>query len=361
MKHDHEQLHLQQGNSDEPADSSRRNVLMGALAAGVAATALPSVSRAAKMPMRLDDAAWNRDAYARLVGNMDFGELKQGWYSGTVMGMRDNEPLKPLMGFEGFSMTRLIDNGDGTYQKLLRETVYYTDLATGDVLETWYNPYIDEEVKVVPVTNDPFNIVIEKYYPAGPTYGGLREQDVKRKPMILPFRVISDDTVALSTDIHLYYPSALQPEEWPRESAGKFVRVSEMFRYVIPRDQLEDPRREVHRVHRCLVAGESRGCRGCSWGRPRAIRSTWAPWAATTTSTCCRRRCVPTPRSTIRSTLTHRPSGKSRAFQASRTTRARRSRRRSRSKRVDGRQAQTRGVAGLPAARGSSGFPDRGH
>jgi hypothetical protein len=241
MKHDHEQLHLQQGNSDEPADSSRRNVLMGALAAGVAATALPSVSRAAKMPMRLDDAAWNRDAYARLVGNMDFGELKQGWYSGTVMGMRDNEPLKPLMGFEGFSMTRLIDNGDGTYQKLLRETVYYTDLATGDVLETWYNPYIDEEVKVVPVTNDPFNIVIEKYYPAGPTYGGLREQDVKRKPMILPFRVISDDTVALSTDIHLYYPSALQPDEWPRESAGKFVRVSEMFRYVIPRDQLEDP------------------------------------------------------------------------------------------------------------------------
>ena len=227
---------------DRNIDKGRRNVLRGAVAAGVAAAALPNVAGAAtKMPMRFDDPEWNRDAFARLQGNMDFGTVKHGWYGGTVMGMRDNEPLKPLFGFEGFSSTRLLDNGDGSYQKLLRETVYYTDLATGEVLESWYNPYIDEEVRVVPVTNDPFNIVIEKWYPGGPTYGGLREKDKNRRPMILPFKIISDDTVALATDIHLYYPSALQPEEWPRESAGKFVRVSELFRYVIPRDQLEDP------------------------------------------------------------------------------------------------------------------------
>lgn len=229
--------------SDTQFNKSRRNVLLGAVAAGVAASAVPAISRAAKekMPMRLDDPEWNRDAFARLQGNMDFGKVKYGWYGGTVMGMRDDEPLRPLMGFEGFSAVRLIDNGDGSYQKLLRETVYYTDPETGDVLETWMNPYTNEEVKVVPVTNDPFNIVIEKWYPGGPTYGGLREKDKERRPMILPFKIISDETVALATDIHLYYPSALQPDEWPRESAGKFVRVSEMFRYVIPRDQLEDP------------------------------------------------------------------------------------------------------------------------
>jgi hypothetical protein len=122
----------------------------------------------------------------------------------------------------------------------LREVVYYKDLATGEVLETFLNPYTDEEVRVVPVANDPFNIVIEKYYPKGPSYGGLRKQEEERKPMILPFKVISSETVALATDIHLYYPSALQPDKWPRESAGKFVRVSEMFRYIIPRAHLED-------------------------------------------------------------------------------------------------------------------------
>ena len=233
--------------SDKDSSKGSLDVLLWAgavvlaAAIGVAATVLPSATQAAKMPMRFDDPEWNRDAYARLVGTMDFGKVKYGWYGGTVMGMRDNEPLKPLMGFEGFSATRLIDNGDGSYQKLLRELVYYKDLQTGEVLESWLNPYTNEVVNVVPVTNDPFNIVIEKYYPKGPSYGGLRKQNKERRPMILPFKIISDDTVALATDIHLYYPSALQPDEWPRESAGDFVRVSEMFRYVIPRDQLENP------------------------------------------------------------------------------------------------------------------------
>lgn len=226
--------------SDDHVNSDRRRVLKGALAAGVATSALPRAS-AATMPLRLKDPEWNRDAYARLQGNLDFGKVKYGWYDGTVMGVREGEAVKPLFGFEGFSATRLVDNGDGSYQKLLRETVYYKELYTGRVLETWVNPYTDEEVRVVPVTNDPFNIVIEKYYPKGPSYGGLREQEEKRRPMILPFKVISDETVALATDIHMYYPAALQPDEWPRESPGEFVQVSEMFRYVIPRKDLEDP------------------------------------------------------------------------------------------------------------------------
>ncbi|NND37378.1 MAG: DUF1838 family protein, partial [Gammaproteobacteria bacterium] len=71
-------------------------------------------------------------------------------------------------------------------------------------------------------------------------YGGLRKQEEERRPMLLPWKTTKPDTVTLSTDIHLYYPSALQPDEWPRESAGKFVRVSEMFRYIIARADLED-------------------------------------------------------------------------------------------------------------------------
>jgi hypothetical protein len=147
------------------------------------------------------------------------------------------------MRFEGFSCTRLVDNGDGSYQKLLREVVFYKDLATGEILETFLNPYTNEEVRVVPVTNDPFNIVIEKYYPKGPSYGGLRKQDEERRPMLLPWRTTNPNTVVLETDIHLFYPSALQPDKWPRESAGKNVRVSEMFRYVIRREDLENPAR----------------------------------------------------------------------------------------------------------------------
>lgn len=222
---------------------TRRGVLTGA-AAGVLAAGVPAVSEA--VPMRMKDPAWNRDAFARLQGNLDFGKVKHGWYAGTVCGVRDGEAVRPIMGFEGFSSTRLVDNGDGSYQKLLREVVYYKDLETGEILETFVNPYTGEEVKVVHVANDPFNIVIEKYYPKGPSYGGLRDDSVEeRRPMILPWKITSSDTVTLATDIHLYYPSALQPDEWPRESSGKFVRVSEMFRYIIPRKDLESSKTSV--------------------------------------------------------------------------------------------------------------------
>ena len=262
--------------SDNNHDSSspignRRDLLKAATGLGVAAAALGAgpVQAAAHAgkglsvggPMRVKDPLWNRDALARLQGNLDFGKVKHGSYFGVVSGMREGEIVRPLMGFEGFSSTRLIDNGDGSYQKLLRETVYYTDLKTGEVLETWDNPYTGEKVRVVHVANDPFNIVIEQYYPKGPSYGGLRKEEEKRVPMLLPWRMTRPNTVTLATDINLYYPSALQPDKWPRESSGTMVRVSELFRYVIRREELEDP---------ALTSVEYSG----SWARI----TPWLPW-----------------------------------------------------------------------------------
>ena len=222
----------------------RRQLLKGMAGLGTAAVigaASQPVAAAKREPMRPDDPEWNRDAIARLAGDMDFGKVKHGWYAGSVCGVREGEALRPLMDFEGFSSIRLVDNGDGSYQRLLRETVYYKDLETGEVMDTYVNPYTNEEVKVVPVTNDPFNTVITQYAPKGPSYGGLRKVEQKREPLLLPWKVTKPDTVTLARDIHLYYPSALQPDEWPRESSGKMVRVSEFFRYVIAKDDMENP------------------------------------------------------------------------------------------------------------------------
>jgi hypothetical protein len=194
------------------------------------------------LPEKFNSGLWTRDAFARLSADMDFGKVKRGWYAGSVMGVRENEKIKPLMNFEGFSCARLLDNGDGSYQKLLRELVFYKDLRTGKILETFENPYTGETVRVVPVANDPFNHLIEQYYPKGPSYGGLNKLEEKpRVPLRFPWYITREDTVVLATDIHLLYPSALQPDKWPRESSGPMNRVSEMFRYVIRREELENP------------------------------------------------------------------------------------------------------------------------
>ncbi|MEM1089065.1 MAG: DUF1838 family protein [Pseudomonadota bacterium] len=239
--------------------------LLGGSALGLKpASAAPSIG-GPKFDERLGpqyrDPEWNRDAYARLAGHMDFKSQKHGWYSGVVHGVVDGEAIRPLMGFEGYSAARLIDNGDGTYQKLLRETVFYTDLATGDVLEEYTNPYTDETVKVVPVANDPFNHLIRTVFFQPPDYGGLNKEKRPDIPFILPWKLTESNTVTLASDIHLFYPSALQPDKWPRESSGKMNRVSEMFRYVIRREDLED-----ESVQSVNYSG--------SWGRI----TPWLPW-----------------------------------------------------------------------------------
>lgn len=190
--------------------------------------------------LRYRDPAWNRDAFARLQGNLDFEQQKIGWYSGKVFGVRDGEAMRELFGMEGFSVCRLKRLEDGSWRKLLREVGFYRDLKTGRLMDSWENVYTGETVKVVPIANDPFNFTIGVHFPSPPSYGGLNEGAPPPKiPFILPWSE-KGDTVLLTTDIHLYYPSALQPDKWPRESSGSMSRVSEMFRYIIPRAALAD-------------------------------------------------------------------------------------------------------------------------
>lgn len=183
---------------------------------------------------------WNRDAMARIHGNTDFSKEKIGWFKGKAIGVVPGKKNLEICGFEGFSVTRLLPLEGGAYRKLLREVGFYTDLRTGEILEELENPYTGEIVRTVPIANDPFNFTIEEFWPEPPNYGGLNKEKPPRVPMLKKWQE-KGDTVLLESDIHLFYPSALQPDKWPRESSGPMNRVSEMFRYYIDRNQLGDP------------------------------------------------------------------------------------------------------------------------
>jgi hypothetical protein len=62
-----------------------------------------------------------------------------------------------------------------------------------------------------------------------------------RRPFLRDWALLRDDMVILQSDIHLYYRNALDPVVWPRESSGVMNRVSELFRYQIRRDDIENP------------------------------------------------------------------------------------------------------------------------
>ncbi len=198
---------------------------------------------AAIASFKFKDPIWNRDAYAKLQANLDTSKTKYGWVQGVCLGTKDNERVRELFGFEVASACKFIKNPDGSYRKLLREVGYYTDLKTGEFLSEWMNPYTNEKVKVVPVTNDPFNYTISEFYPDPPSFGGQNTEKPPKVPFILKWTLASKTTLLLETDIHLFYPNALDPEKWPRESSGKMLRASEMYRYVIRVEDMADPKK----------------------------------------------------------------------------------------------------------------------
>jgi hypothetical protein len=226
---------------------------MGAGAAGIAAGVSLVGSASAAHPAnrgyrlstdelkaRFNDPIWNRETSAKIEGDTAPGKYVNGYVTGTVMGVRDNEAVRALFGFEVFSSIRVLKQENGDYQRLCRELIFYRDLNTGELMDSWLNPYTNEEVAVVDVANDPFNYVISDHFPDPPSYGGLNTAKPPRRPLIRNWTLLNDDTVVLTSDIHLYYRNKLDPAIWVRESAGPMNRVSELFRYSIRREDIEN-------------------------------------------------------------------------------------------------------------------------
>lgn len=210
----------------------------------------------------LTTARGNREAFARLQGNLDFSKTKYGWYRGKALGVRPGEPIRDLVGFTGFSCTKLLPNDGevGGYKKVLREVGFYYDLKSGEIIEEWLNPYFNETVKVVPIANDPFNIIISDFHPDPPAYGGLNQSRPPRRELMLPFSR-RGDTLNLFSHINLFYPSALNPARWPRENGNPFAQVTEIFLYNINWADMQNRRK---------TSVEYNG----SWNRI----TPWLPW-----------------------------------------------------------------------------------
>jgi len=257
---------------------NRRNLIVGGMAgtAGLAMGIAPAIAatKASSSAGPIDRSlqgkfldlktpAGNKEAFARISGNTDMKSTKYGWYSGMVHGVRPGEKVVDLFGFAGFSCAKLLPQGPGEdpgYKKVLRECGFYTDLKTGEVIEEWRNPYLDETVRVVPILNDPFNHTITEFMIQPPRYGGLNTAEPPKIPFLLDW-TRRGPSLNLASRINLFYPSALQPDKWPRENGSKFNQVSEIFLYQLDWAEMQDKK---------TTSVISRG----SWNRI----TPWLPW-----------------------------------------------------------------------------------
>lgn len=144
-----------------------------------------------------------------------------GYFKGDVLAyLGPNRKLEPLFGYEGFGMTKTEQTGSYKWKKFHKEVAYYTDLKTGEVLNEWYNPIIDEKVRVIHVHNDAVNSVW------APTYSFMIGPKKVTKEFVFPWLIMGDNAV-VDFGVNTTVPATLQPEQWPRESHGRITQVME--------------------------------------------------------------------------------------------------------------------------------------
>lgn len=187
----------------------------------------------------------NLQAWIKLVASLESGKESCGYYKGEVVAVTaPNEKNLPLFGYEGFGMSRVTRLPDGRYENLCREISYYTDLQTGEILESWKNPLTGATVKVYPTNNDPVN----SYYATTfkQTFGEVGKEETVEFPFILPWDIVNGRVVA-TFNVHTRWPSPFTKEKWPREYIGDWYKTSEMFQIHTRMSELSDP--ELKKVY----------------------------------------------------------------------------------------------------------------
>lgn len=192
----------------------------------------------------LSDTQQLLDAYVKTVGDTS-GEETVVYAQSTVFAFTPGQRGQPIMGMEIVGVKRY-ERIEGGWQRVQREIAFYTDLETGEILKHWDNPWLQREVRVLPVLNDPVNRrhVIDEQ---GGGWG-------------ISYMEVGDEII-FHREVPLRYRNPLPFAEYPLHSRGDWYEAMELFNNFVRRSDLENPD---------LTSAPSTG----SWSRI----GPWLPW-----------------------------------------------------------------------------------
>ncbi|GMG86277.1 DUF1838 domain-containing protein [Biformimicrobium ophioploci] len=171
-------------------------------------------------------------------------------FHGLMYGLVGNTRAKPLFGYCGFGQfqARLLDNGNVRLRG--KETGYFYDPASGDILRDWLNPYTGERVEVYNFLNDRIRGELGPVMPRfqmgdgedAPTLmneGTAIVNEDGSVPFILPWQTFGDNLM-LEWDYTHRYRNPVTPELWPKASTGPYINPSEHFTFSSPLKEISD-------------------------------------------------------------------------------------------------------------------------
>jgi hypothetical protein len=167
------------------------------------------------------------------MGDLDPSKPVYSWFGGHIFAYVGNKPAQMLCGVEGFGVLRSVPTADGKYRIMNRELAFYSNPFTGQYVDVWKNPLTGEDCEVQPIHN---------HYVAAELSPVMKmdfEGTVKEFPFTPPWTVLGDDVFQVF-EVHTAYPSPMKVTQWPRESPGEHIRISEIFQRNAKLAEIED-------------------------------------------------------------------------------------------------------------------------
>lgn len=229
---------------------SRRDLLKSCLALGTAVAGGAAVGAEPSSRPGFDYASPQDNLYAFGKIWAGYDEPVIGAFHGLMYVRFPEKRMVPVFGYAGTGVLFAKIDDEGNLWVKSREAGYFTDLKTGDVLETWYNPFTERNVEVYHFYNDvlvgKIGKEIPKFFMGGsgdaPTLmneGTVFPDEHGRYPFVLPFQNYGDDLM-LGWDYTHEYTNPVSPEGWPESSTGTRVAPSEHFTIRVSKTELED-------------------------------------------------------------------------------------------------------------------------
>ncbi len=166
------------------------------------------------------------DNFMRVRGDASGNEVVYHW-TGTVYSYIPNEKKKELFRFEGFNIARTVVNENG-FELLTREAAFYLDPQTSKILESWTNPFTENNVPVVHIWNDPVNQDL--------TFDAEYLPLIRR---ILPSTDLGEEIV-FNNDIFPFYDNPLNPDKYGDFSQGDKYQSAEFFQFFVNKADLDN-------------------------------------------------------------------------------------------------------------------------
>ena len=209
---------------------NRRDLLsagasIGILTAGLFGAQDATAKKASSPVLDLSDPQQRLKAKVKTSGSLAGGPVYT-FLRLHIYGYANEGNLVPFYSMNNYACNvwRKLDSGN--YAVKVYESGVYTKFDSYEPLTEWMNPFTKELRQVHQFRSGPLNV---EFGPDGMIAGA--ETTVKPKPMMTEFL---EDTVISSTQSSFLFPSPFQPEEYPKESPGKFFYWDSHYAYMSP-------------------------------------------------------------------------------------------------------------------------------